>query len=218
MVCRMKADLASIRSDYQRAGLDEQSAPSDPIRLFERWMQDAIDAKHPEPNAATLATLGEDGDPDARVVLLKGVDDAGFVFYTSYESAKARQLAAHPRATLVFFWLMLERQVRVRGEVTRVPEAESDAYFASRPRESQLGAWTSHQSAVIGGRAELEAKLAEVTARYDGKDVPRPPTWGGFRIAPTSIELWQGRPARLHDRLRYARGEAGAWSITRLSP
>ena len=142
MVCRMKADLASIRSDYQRAGLDEQSAPSDPIRLFERWMQDAIDAKHPEPNAATLATLGEDGDPDARVVLLKGVDDAGFVFYTSYESAKARQLAAHPRATLVFFWLMLERQVRVRGEVSgwRGPHSSGHAYFALKDERSRLEA------------------------------------------------------------------------------
>lgn len=215
----MGIDLANVRNEYLRAGLDEATIDRDPMTAFRAWMDEAIAASHPEPTAATLATIGDDGAPDARVVLLKGVDDGGFVFYTSYASAKGAQLAAHPHAALVFFWLVLERQVRVRGAVERVSAAESDAYFASRPRESQLGAWASNQSRVIPGRAELEAKLAEVTARYEGVEVPRPETWGGYRLRPTSIELWQGRAARLHDRLRFTRGSTSdPWSLERLSP
>lgn len=211
-------DLAAIRIEYARAGLAERDVDPSPLRQLERWVRDAIDAGHPDPTAMTLATASADGAPNARVVLLKGIDEAGLAFYTNYESGKGRELAANPRASVCFHWVLLERQARVAGAVERVSRAESEAYFASRPRESQLGAWASRQSEVLAGRAELDARLAEVRARFEGGDVPCPPFWGGYRIVPERVELWQGRPSRLHDRLRYTRVGPRAWRIDRLSP
>jgi pyridoxamine 5'-phosphate oxidase len=199
-------------------GLHETDLDPDPIRQFHAWLHQALTAEVPEPYAMTLATATPDGLPSARVVLLRGVDERGFTFFTSYEGRKAGELEANPRAALVFYWAELERQVRVAGTVERVSEAESDDYFRNRPRGSQLGAWASHQSEVLPGRATLERRLAELERQYADRDVPRPPTWGGYRVRPLAIEFWQGRRSRLHDRLRYRRAEDGAWVIERLSP
>jgi pyridoxamine 5'-phosphate oxidase len=209
---------AALRLEYTRAGLVEGDMAASPIAQFERWFQEALGAELAEVNAATLATAGADGEPDGRIVLLKGFDDRGFVFYTNYESAKARALASNPRAALVFFWRELERQVRIRGVAVKVAREESEAYFRSRPLGSQLGAWASEQSEVIASRAVIEARFTEVMARFAGADVPLPPFWGGYRVEPQSIEFWQGRPSRLHDRLRYTRILEGAWKLERLSP
>jgi pyridoxamine 5'-phosphate oxidase len=211
-------NLASIRTEYARAGLDERDADPSPFKQLERWLRDAIDAGHPEPTAMLLATATPDGAPAARVVLLKGIDLGGLVFFTSYESDKGRALAQNPRASAVFHWVLLERQVRVTGSVSKVSREESEAYYRSRPRESQLGAWASRQSAVIAGREELEALLADVRARFGEGEVPCPPTWGGYRLVIDELELWQGRPSRLHDRLRYTRISEAGWRIDRLSP
>lgn len=211
-------DIAAIRTEYARAGLHERDVDPSPSRQVERWLREAIDAGHPEPTAMTVATATLDGVPSARVVLLKGLDERGLVFYTNYESRKGRTLATNPRACANLFWVLLERQARVTGAVTRLSPEESDAYFRSRPRESQLGAWASRQSEVLSGREDLEARLADARARFGDGDIPRPPFWGGYRIAFDEVELWQGRPSRLHDRLRYARIGERAWSIERLSP
>ena len=212
-----KPNLADLRQDYKAGGLLESDADGDPIRQFQAWFEQAQEAELPEPNAMTLATVSRDGHPDARIVLLKGIDERGFVFFTNYQSRKGDELAHCPYAALVFYWHELERQVRVEGHVERVSDAESDAYHQSRPRGSQIGAWTSEQSRVIADRAALEAHQAEQEARFDGKDVPRPPHWGGFRVIPDVIEFWQGRSNRLHDRLRYRR-EQFDWTRKRLSP
>jgi pyridoxamine 5'-phosphate oxidase len=210
-------DLAALRRDYALATLDERDVDTDPIRQFERWFADAAAARVAEPNAMTLSTATRDGVPSARIVLLKGVDANGFAFYTDYRSRKGAELAENPLAALTFLWKEIERQVRITGSVSRVSTEESEAYFRTRPPGSRLGAWASHQSAVLASREELEARVRDVAVRFPDGDVPLPPHWGGFRIAPDEIEFWQGRPSRLHDRLLYRRGERD-WEICRLSP
>ena len=210
--------LADLRKDYSLAGLSEKDLARDPFRQFEKWFQEAEAAKLVEPNAMTLATTSADGRPSARTVLLKGVDGRGFVFYTNYESHKGRDLAANARAALVFPWVALERQVIVEGAVTRVSREESEAYFLSRPRASQLGAWVGQQSSIVPGRSLLDESLASLEKKYAGQPVPVPPNWGGYRLAPELVEFWQGRRSRLHDRLRYRRHTDGSWIIERLSP
>ncbi len=202
--------------EYRHGRLDESTTAAEPLAQFREWYQAAIAAAVPEPNAMVVATAA-DGQPSARVVLLKGVDDRGFVFFTDYRSPKGIEVDRSPRAALVFFWQPLEQQVRVGGSVERVTRAESEAYFDSRPEGSKLGAWTSRQSSTIPDRSVLERSLAETEARFRGQSVPCPPYWGGYRVVPDSVEFWQGRPSRLHDRIRYRR-EAGFWIRDRLSP
>jgi pyridoxamine 5'-phosphate oxidase len=210
--------LADQRKEYSLAGLSEKDVARDPFRQFEKWFQEAEAAKIHEPNAAVLATAARDGRPSARMVLLKAFDGRGFVFYTNYESRKGRELDANPRAAYLFPWVALERQVIVEGSVTKVAREESEAYFHSRPRASQLAAWASSQSSIIAGREALEQSMKAVEKKYSGVEAPLPPNWGGFRIVPDSVEFWQGRRSRLHDRLRYRREGSGAWIVERLSP
>lgn len=213
------SSLADLRKEYSLAGLLEPDLAKDPFRQFDRWFREAEAAKLIEPNAMVLACVGADGRPSTRTVLLKGIDGRGFVFYSNYESRKGRELANLPRASLLFPWLALERQVIVEGAVTRVSREETEAYFHSRPRASQLGAWVSHQSAVITGRSVLENEMKALEKKYAGAEVPLPPTWGGYRVSPELVEFWQGRRSRLHDRLRYRRdAKTAEWVIERLSP
>ncbi len=211
-----RMDIADLRKSYERDALDEDAADPDPLRQFQHWLQQALDAQLPEPNAMTLATVGADGRPSTRIVLIKGVDARGLVWYTNYHSRKGRELAANPFAALQFHWVELERVVRVEGRVETTSAAESDAYFASRPLDSRIGAWASPQSEVIPSRAVLVANAAQVSARHL-LNPPRPPHWGGYRLVPDRWEFWQGRKSRLHDRLRY-RLQDGAWIRERLAP
>ena len=211
-----EVDLASLREDYGRAGLDESDLAADPVEMFRRWLRDAADAQLHEPNAMVVATVGADGQPSSRMVLLKGVSDAGFVFFTNTASRKGRELAANPRCALLFPWHPLERQVRVEGVATPLPRADVEAYFAVRPRGSRVGAWASHQSRVVGSRAELDGAFEAADARF-GEEVPPPDEWGGYAVRPEVVEFWQGRRSRLHDRLRYVR-TADGWVVDRLAP
>jgi pyridoxamine 5'-phosphate oxidase len=208
--------LSDQRKSYERDALEEADAAEDPLRQFQAWMDEAFAAKVPEPNAMTLATVGADGRPSTRIVLIKGVDARGIVWFTNYDSRKGRELAVHPFAALQFHWVELERVVRIEGSVERVDDAESDAYFASRPLDSRIGAWASPQSEVIASRGVLVANAAKCAARFL-LNPPRPPNWGGFRLKPQAWEFWQGRKSRLHDRLRY-RLEGDAWTRERLAP
>lgn len=215
----MTPDIAQLRRDYARARLDEADVSHDPFVEFARWFAEAQEARVPEPTAMTLATATSDGHPAARIVLLKGFDPRGFVFFTDYRSRKGLELEANPRAALVFWWGELERQIRITGGVALASHEESERYFTSRPLGSRIGAWASHQSRVIPGRATLEGDVKEVEARFPDGAVPLPPHWGGYRVVPDTIEFWQGRENRLHDRIRYVR-ETGphGWRIERLSP
>lgn len=212
------SNIADLRRDYTQAGLTEADADFNPFKQFQTWFDQALSAELPEPNAMTLATATASGKPSARIVLLKGFDEKGFVFYTNYSSHKGQELAENPWASLVFWWVELERQVRIDGSVEKVSQEESEAYFQSRPVGSQLGAWASPQSEVIASREELEKKIAELEEKYKNETIPKPPQWGGYRLIPHELEFWQGRPNRLHDRLRYRQQTDGTWLRERLAP
>lgn len=212
------ASISSIRREYMRESLSESDVHSNPFRQFDRWWQEALKADIDEVNAMTLCTLSDEGFPGSRIVLLKGYDDNGFVWYTNYESRKGRELAAHPKASLLFFWKELERQVRIEGICERVSPEESDAYFNSRPEGSRIGAWASPQSHPIESREILDRNLAAISEKFLDTPIYRPPHWGGYRMTPVMIEFWQGRPSRLHDRIRYDIQDEEGWKITRLAP
>jgi pyridoxamine 5'-phosphate oxidase len=212
-----KRDLSHLRKEYAEAGFDETMAGHDPFLLFSQWFDQALESELPEPNAMTLATSDHQGKPSARIVLLKELDNNGFVFYTNYQSRKAQELDMNPNAALVFLWLEIQRQVRVEGYVERVSPAESDAYFALRPRDSQLGALASPQSQPVPSARFLEEKFLELKSRFENLAIPRPPHWGGYRLIPTRWEFWQGRMNRLHDRIAYVRQD-DKWQVVRLAP
>jgi pyridoxamine 5'-phosphate oxidase len=210
-------DLARVRKEYSRHSLDELDVDLNPFVQFQQWFEQAVKAELPEPNAMALATATPDGRPSVRMVLLKGFDERGFVFYTNYEGRKSVELAANPQAAVLFFWVELERQVRVEGTVEKTSKQESDEYFKTRPLESRLSAWASKQSSIIPSRGFLEQKMSDLEHRYGNREIPLPPFWGGFRIQPQAFEFWQGRENRLHDRVRYML-QGGVWHIERLSP
>jgi pyridoxamine 5'-phosphate oxidase len=210
-------DASILRREYTRAGLHEADVDSDPMIQFRRWFENALDANLHEPNAMILATAKQNGHPSARTVLLKGYDERGFVFYTNYEGRKAVELEANLACALLFYWGELERQVRIEGRASRLSKEESDAYFASRTRGSRLGAWASEQSRTVEDRNVLEERVKALEVEYEGREIPRPPFWGGYRVEPDSIEFWQGRENRLHDRLVYRRIREG-WKLERLQP
>ncbi len=210
-------DISAIRKDYIKGSLSEEDVSSHPLHQFEKWWNEAIESELVEPNAMTLSTVSEHGFPSARIVLVKNFSEKGFVFYTNYESNKANDLVANNRVALLFFWKELERQVRIEGLVEKISEEESDAYFHSRPRGSQLAAWSSPQSGIISDRAALERNEAAYEEKFSGVDVPRPGHWGGYLVKPSSIEFWQGRSSRMHDRLKYIMKE-DQWQIVRLAP
>ncbi|MFN7087579.1 MAG: pyridoxamine 5'-phosphate oxidase [Burkholderiales bacterium] len=211
------ANISDLRQEYMRESLDEKDVAHDPMVQFTQWFDEAVKAQVPMLNAMTLATVAEDGRPSARIVLLKDADSSGFVFYTNYRSRKARELAANPQAALLFYWVELEREIRIEGRAQKVSAQESDAYFSSRPLGSRYAAIASPQSEIVPDRATLEARFAEIEKRHD-HNPPRPPHWGGYRVVPDAVEFWQGRPNRLHDRLLYRRLAGGKWKIERLAP
>ena len=211
-------DLAKLRREYMRHALTERDAHPDPVKQFVTWLNEAIEAGAMEPNAMTLATSTPDGVPSARIVLLKRVGQDGLAFFTNYKSRKGRELDANPRASLLFYWPELERQVRVEGTVTHTTEEESEAYFSSRPPEARIGSAASTQSEVLSSREDLDRAAAALRERYPDGNVPRPTHWGGYRVKPERIEFWQGRPSRLHDRIEYVKDQQGLWTIRRLSP
>ena len=210
--------ISDLRRQYTLTGLHERDLDPSPFKQFEKWFQQALSAELLDTNAMTLATASREGKPSARVMLLKDFDETGFVFFTNYGSRKGRELDENPYAASVFFWAELERQVRINGKVSRISREESEEYFHSRPAGNQLGAWASYQSEVIGEPAELENRMKELESRYEGRTIPMPPYWGGFLLSPDTFEFWQGRPNRLHDRLRYTLLGEGQWRIERLSP
>lgn len=211
--------MGSLRESYQSDGLEAADVAADPMSQFEAWFNEVLEAKYWEPNAMVVSSIDDDGFPASRNVLLKAFDESGFIFYTNYTSDKGRQLLARPQTSLTFSWIELRRQVRIVGLAERLTDDESDAYFASRPRGSQLGAWASPQSTVIPDRQALDDQEAAMIERFDGGPVPRPPHWGGFLVRPHAVEFWQGRPNRLHDRLRYRHADdTGEWQIERLAP
>jgi len=215
---QVTTDLAGIRKDYRLQTLHEKDVHADPIKQFEIWWHQATESGIDEANAMTLATCTLFGKPSARIVLLKGISDNGFVFFSNYNSHKGKQIHDNPFASLVFFWKELERQVRIEGEIKKISESESDDYFSSRPLESRIGAWISPQSEVIKSREVLEQNVADYTSRFESQNIPRPPHWGGYIVNPNLIEFWQGRPGRLHDRLQYTINEKASWKIERLAP
>ena len=215
----MNTTLQDLRRNYSRASLNPNDLDSSPLRQFAKWFEEALHAELPEPNAMILGTVDAKGHPNSRAVLLKGMDDNGFVFYTNYESEKGKELSANPYVSLNFLWLELERQVRIRGIATKVSKSDSEAYFHSRPIESQFGAWASAQSAVIADRSVIEMKLVELWDKFKSLEkIPLPDFWGGYSVMPFQIEFWQGRESRLHDRMQYSLTDSGEWIIKRLSP
>lgn len=210
--------LENMRREYSGQELSESNVSPDPLRQFGIWFEEAIRAEVPDPHAMALATVSEEGMPSVRFVLLRGLEMDGFTFYTNYESRKAQELRANANAALAFFWQELDRQIRIEGEIAKVAESQSDKYFASRPRASQIAAWASNQSTVISGRDELDRRFREIESKFDGQPVPRPGNWGGFNLKPRSIEFWQGRPGRLHDRILYTLTGDDRWEIKRLAP
>jgi len=212
------SNISDIRKDYSLQILQEADVHSDPMKQFEKWWQEALESEIEEVNAMTLATASKTGKPSARIVLLKGVEQSGFVFFTNYNSHKAKEIAQNPFACLVFFWKELERQVRIEGTIAKVSDAESDAYFYSRPVGSRIGAWASPQSTVISSREVIEENVTELAKSFAGKEIDRPPHWGGYVVKPNLVEFWQGRSNRLHDRIQYRSDETGEWQIERLAP
>lgn len=210
--------IASIRKEYKLKSLDEAAAAGNAIKQFDRWWQDAINSEIDEVNAFTLATAAADGKPSARIVLLKGYDEKGFVFFTNYQSHKGQELATNPQGCMVFFWKELERQIRIEGSIEKISTEESDEYYFSRPLSSQVGAWASPQSSVIKNREVIEDNVKKYEAQFAGSSISRPPHWGGYRLQPQAIEFWQGRPSRLHDRLLFTLLEKNEWKIERLAP
>jgi pyridoxamine 5'-phosphate oxidase len=217
MTHRDRPALSELRKEYTQHALDESSVPADPLAFFGQWLDEALAAQVNEPTAMHLSTVDTDGFPSGRIVLLKALDSRGFSFFTNRSSRKGRAIAHNARVALTFFWPELERQVRILGQAQQLSDDESDNYFASRPRASQLGAWASMQSEAIESRAKMEARFAEAAAKFEGKDVPRPPYWGGYVVSPISIEFWQGRRSRMHDRIEFVR-DAKSWKRVRLSP
>ena len=214
----VNTDLESIRKDYRLQSLLEKDVDDDPIKQFEKWWQQVTESGLDEPNAMTLATSTPSGKPSARIVLLKGINENGFVFFSNYNSRKGQQINDNPFASLVFFWKELERQVRIEGEIKKISDGESDEYFSKRPFESRIGAWSSPQSEVIKNREVLKKNVSDYASRFESQNIPRPPHWGGYIVKPNLVEFWQGRPGRLHDRLQYIINEKAAWKIERLAP